>query len=57
MHKKINKTEKILLMDNKEIEKDFEMNNQFNFPSSAYPYGANNKIRQNPFKIELKARF
>ena len=47
MHFKINETAKILLMNKKEIEKDFEMNNQFNFSSLAYPYGAYNKIIKN----------
>ena len=47
MHGKINETAKILLMNKKEIEKDFEMNNQFNFSSLAYPYGAYNKIIKN----------
>ena len=47
MHRKINNTAKVFLMNNKEIELDFKLNSKFNFSSIAYPYGHYNIFMKN----------
>lgn len=43
MHKRINNTPIVYLMNNQELEEDFLMNRELNFTSMAYPYGHFNK--------------